>query len=435
MIVGKRPTLYYRLLGLALKGLAYPVALSGEKLFPKLKRRCLEMRGQGFPLYQREDPDEVHLWIHGASLGEVGVVEKLFWQLEKECQDYPLTFTLSAGTNAGVEALKAKFGSLADIHYAPLDLPGWPDQALSSRKPDAMIFVETEIWPHWIQACSKNNIPVFMVNGRISARSFPKYQKISGLLKNILSHIEAFTMISDTDARRIQMLGAPMEKITVCGNIKRDILLPDCFSHVPDKKSLGLDEKAQIWVCGSIRKGEEIPILKTFAKLRKEFPDLYLILAPRHLRRLNSMERAADRAGFAHTRLSDKTKKPTPVFFLDSMGKLLWYYALADVVFCGGSLVPAGGQNLLEAASCAKPVLFGPSMEDFEEEKNLLLEAGAAFEVVDAEDLYEGISLLLRFPEEADTMGKKGFTAIEKAAGSTSCHAKIILSHLQKTRE
>lgn len=423
--------MYYRLLGFALKGLVSPAIRAGEKLFPARKQRLMEMRGQGLPSYHKKKPNEVHLWIHGASLGEVGVVEKLFWQFIKDTPGLSLVFTLSAGTETGVAALKTKLGSLADIHFAPLDLPGWPEQALSTRKPDAMVFVETEIWPHWIQACKDQKISVFMVNGRISTRSFPRYRKIPGLLKHALATIEAFSMITEADAQRIQMLGASMEKITVCGNIKRDILLPDCFASLPSRKQLGLDEKAQIWVCGSIRKGEETPVLHAYAKLKKEFPDLYLILAPRHLKRLVSMEKVVEEKGFAHKRLSSKKQGNAPVLFLDTMGDLLGYYTLADVVFCGGSLVRTGGQNLLEAASCGKPVLFGPSMEDFEEEKRLLLEAEAALEIKDAEDLYEGVSLLLRFPEEAEAMGKRGFDAIRMAAGSTSCHARTVLDRLR----
>nr|WP_303649749.1 glycosyltransferase N-terminal domain-containing protein [Desulfobotulus pelophilus] len=380
------------------------------------------------PLHRANQP--LHIWIHGASLGEAGVTESIVYFLQQHLSS-PVIFTLSAFTHTGKALLEQRLGSFATVIFAPLDLPGWPDAAITARHPDAMIFVETEIWPNWIRACTDRGIPVLMVNGRISPRSFPRYKKIRPLLQETFSSMQGFSMISKADAERIVELGAPPEKIQVCGNIKRDpISIAPAAGQTIDRETLGLASHTPLLICGSIRQGEEIPLGRAFCTARKKIPNLHMILAPRHLKRLLSMEKNITGMNLRHQRRSSDLPLHAPVLFLDTMGELRSLYTLADVVFCGGSLVPAGGQNLLEAAACAKPVLFGPSMEDFSDEKNLLVEAGAAFEAKDADALAEKLIFLLSFPEKAKAAGLAGLAALQKNRGATACHVQTILDVL-----
>ncbi|TYT73593.1 3-deoxy-D-manno-octulosonic acid transferase [Desulfobotulus mexicanus] len=419
---------HYRALTLALKGLGAPFLWAGMHAAGQGKR-YQQLRGK-LPFLEKKE-GRPHIWIHGASLGEAGVTESLVQQL-RGLLPKDIHFTLSSCTKTGITMLEKRLSAVATPVFAPMDLPGWPEAALKSRQPDIMVFVETEIWPNWIKACADLNIPVLMVNGRISPRSFPRYMKLRPLLREIFSKMSGFSMISDKDAERILELGAPPEKVWVCGNAKRD---PFSLTGAPlsiDRAGLGLREDTPLWICGSIRKNEEIPLAQAFIRAREEFPDLHMILAPRHLKRLEGMEKNITRAGLGHQRRSRGLPLRHPVLFLDTMGELRSLYALADVVFCGGSLVPAGGQNILEAAAWAKPILFGPSMEDFSEEKNLLTEAGAAFETQDAEALGQKLCFLLRFPEKAREAGEAGLSALKKNQGALSCHTHAIMRLLKK---
>ncbi|WP_320357454.1 3-deoxy-D-manno-octulosonic acid transferase [Desulfobotulus sp.] len=418
----------YRMATGVLKGIIQPLQRLGLHL-PALRTRLQHMAGDIPPLQPSQNP---HIWIHGASLGEAGVTESLVYSLHAQLRGQ-CRFTLSACTETGLALLRKRLEGKAAFVFAPLDLPGWPEAALEARPPDVMVFVETEIWPNWIQGCTARNIPTLMVNGRISPRSFPRYLRIRPLLRDIFREVRAFSMISQTDAHRILALGAPEDRIQVCGNAKRD---PASFAPAArlslslHRKNLGIGEKDLIWICGSIRKGEDIPILAAFSEVKKAFPHLRMILAPRHLKRLRAMERTASEKGLTHQRRSREARFKSDILFLDTMGELRTLYALADVVFCGGSLVPAGGQNLLEAAAWAKPILFGPSMEDFAEEKELLLAAGAAFEVKDATELAAQLAWLLGFPEKARAAGSAGLKALQQNQGAVSCHTRAILQAL-----
>lgn len=415
----------YRMLTSGLKGIVLPLLHLGKHHSP-WKTRCRHLMGDVPRLKAAHAP---HIWIHAASLGEAGVSESLVRHIQQHAGK-KIRFTLSACTATGVDMLEKRLAHDATIVFAPLDAPGWPEAALTNRPPDIMVFVETEIWPNWIRACAIRRIPVLMVNGRISPRSFPRYLKARPLLRESFCTMQEFSMISDQDARRILALGAAAEKIRICGNAKKDPATLRALTDQPpmlSRKNLGIAEEIPLWICGSIRKGEESPILEAFCQAKKEFPDLCLILAPRHLKRLGYMERAASRAGLSHQRRSQTQAVQSPVLFLDTMGELRSLYALADVVFCGGSLVPAGGQNLLEAAAWGKPILFGPSMEDFMEERDLLLAAGAAFETWDAQSLCEKLLFLLRFPEKAKAAGKAGLEALRQNADAIACHSESIL--------
>ncbi|TWI63365.1 3-deoxy-D-manno-octulosonic-acid transferase [Desulfobotulus alkaliphilus] len=420
---------HYRVLTLALRGLGTPFLWAGMHATGQ-ERRYRQLRGR-LPFLEKKNNTSPHIWIHGASLGEAGVTESLVQYLRSLFPE-DICFTLSACTKTGIAMLEKRLSAVATPVFAPLDLPGWPEAALEARPPDIMVFVETEIWPNWIRACTDRKIPVLMVNGRISPRSFPRYLKLRPLLKEIFNKMAGFSMISDKDAERILKLGAPSEKVWVCGNAKRD---PFFLTGTPlpiDRAGLGLKENTPLWICGSVRKGEEIPLTEAFIKTREKFSDLRMILAPRHLKRLEGMEKNIARKGLSHQRRSHGLPLSHPVLFLDTMGELRSLYALADVVFCGGSLVPAGGQNLLEAAAWAKPILFGPSMEDFSEEKKLLTEAGAAFEIRDADTLSQKLCFFLRFPEKAREAGEAGLNALRKNQGALSCHTHAIIRLLQK---
>jgi 3-deoxy-D-manno-octulosonic-acid transferase len=308
---------------------------------------------------------------------------------------------VSAVTVGGYEMAKQIMPEADAIINFPLDLPLVASSMVRRIRPGIFIMVETELWPNFLRAIRERNIPVMMVNGRISEKSVKNYRYLFSLIRDMLDTVSLFCMQSSIDAKYITQLGADPGKIVVTGNTKFD----QTYAEVsPEdlaiyKTELGLGEDAYpVIVAGSTHRLEEEAVLTSFTALRKKYPHARLIIAPRKLNRIEEIKKVNAKFGYAmgfRSKLKEmhgemKKQRPEfPVLMLDTIGELGRIYAIGDIVFVGGSLVPYGGHNVLEPAAHAKPILVGPSMEDFKDSYSLLSKAGACRMISDTNSLTE----------------------------------------------
>jgi len=303
---------------------------------------------------------------------------------------------------------------------------------LSTIKPDVLVCLETEIWPNWLTEAYRMGVKTAIVNGRISVRSIKGYLKIRPLIRDALKHVKAFSMIGEADAQRIRMLGGSQERIAINGNAKYDLLLDqtDAFLKSKNAKIYNLSGDEPVFVAGSTRGSEQKIILDVYEKIVKILPETLLIVAPRHVERARHIEDLVKKRGFSCQFRTDLNKKDcirtAPVVIIDTMGDLQATYSVASIVFCGGSLERLGGQNILEAAVWGKPVLYGPSMEDFLDAKELLDKTGGGLQVKNPRELAEKAIYYLTHPDEADAMGKRAKKAVMSNKGAAGKHAAVI---------
>ena len=342
---------------------------------------------QSMGLVRREEIDAVAdtncIWLHGASVGEMVALSPLVKEIKNTMPERKVL--VSAVTVGGYDMARQILPEADAIINFPLDLPLVAESIVRRIRPGIFMMVETELWPNFLRAMRKRNIPVMMVNGRVSEKSAKNYHYLFSILRDMLNNINRFCMQSSIDAEYIIQLGADPEKVFVTGNTKFD----QTYAEVsPDnlaayKTELGLGEEAYpIIIAGSTHPSEEEAVLTSFTALRKKYPQARLIIAPRKLNRIDEIKRLNTKFGYEmgyRSKLKEmKGRRPEfPVLLIDTIGELGRIYAVGDIVFVGGSLIHYGGHNVLEPAAHAKPILVGPSMEDFKDSYSLLSKAGA----------------------------------------------------------
>ena len=342
---------------------------------------------QNMGLVRREEIEPVAdtdcIWLHGASVGEMVAISPLVKEIKKLMPERKVL--VSAVTVGGYDMARQILPEADAIINFPLDLPLVAESMVRRIRPGIFMMVETELWPNFLHAMRKRNIPVMMVNGRVSEKSAKNYHYLFSILRDMLNNINRFCMQSSIDAEYIIQLGADPEKVFVTGNTKFD----QTYAEVsPDnlaayKTELGLGEEAYpIIIAGSTHPSEEEAVLTSFTALRKKYPQARLIIAPRKLNRIDEIKRLNTKFGYEmgyRSKLKEmKGRRPEfPVLLIDTIGELGRIYAVGDIVFVGGSLIHYGGHNVLEPAAHAKPILVGPSMEDFKDSYSLLSKAGA----------------------------------------------------------
>ncbi|MCF8146242.1 MAG: 3-deoxy-D-manno-octulosonic acid transferase [Deltaproteobacteria bacterium] len=370
------------------------------------------------------------IWIHAVSLGEVTVAESIIGALREimpEC-----AIIISTTTEHGRALAEERFKIDIPVVYAPVDFAGCVRSALCRVRPDVMVFLETEIWPAWLSEARRLDIPTALINGRISVRSINGYRKLRPFFKDVLRKVDAFSMISKEDAARIRSLGAPARHIAVNGNAKYDLLarVPDAHLETEMRQTLDLDASHQVIVAGSTRQGEEEILLDAYVKALKRFPETILIIVPRHINRTGDIVEMVHRRGLTcqlRTEIEEgRSGRTEKIIIINTFGELFKIYSVGSIVFCGASLVPLGGQNPLEPAVWGKAVLYGPSMEDFLDAKDLLESAGAGIPVSSPDELIEKILWLFDHPEEAKGLGERAREAVLRNRGAASKHAKVI---------
>ncbi|NTV14502.1 MAG: 3-deoxy-D-manno-octulosonic acid transferase [Desulfobulbaceae bacterium] len=341
------------------------------------------------------------IWLHGASVGEIIAAGLLLRKIKKRFPEVNLVVT--AVTEQGLKMARQNMGDNTTCLIAPLDLPGATSRAIRAIKPDIYLCLETELWPNTLAGMRKSGAACFLLNARLSEKSFRHYRYLRGLTRQVLDGFSGIAAITGGDAERLIALGAPPERVAVSGNLKYDLPpIPDPETTRRDwQKILGLTAATPVLVAGSTHSGEELLLLQAFADLKRDIPGLVLILAPRHLTRLGTIQAEISAAGAQHDLLSQVKQRgrTNEVVVIDSMGDLATLYSVATFVFCGGSLVERGGHNIMEAARWGRPVFYGPSMKDFRDAKELLETSGGGFPVDNADELREKIRRLAAAPD------------------------------------
>ncbi len=370
---------------------------------------------------QRRLANRRTLWVHAVSVGEVLAARPLIHALAAASPHDPIV--LSTITPGGFAVASQQLGETVIPVYFPLDLRGCVRRALDAIQPRLVVLMESELWPAMIDGAWRRRVPVVVVNGRLSARAFRRYRWVKPWLRGMMSQITCFLMQSQRDADRVIALGASPDRVRVAGSLKWDASLgtrPSTQAIDALAARLGLNGQTPVLVGGSTHRGEEGPLVHALKEVRRPYPAARLILAPRHLERLGEVEDLIRAEGLLPARLSQAIGAPSwDVGIVDTFGQLPLYYGVASVVFVGGSLIPHGGQNPLEAASLGKPVIFGPHMHNFAEIAEQLVSHQAARQLARDIELPQAFAALLADPREAQAMGRRAQDVVEQCRGTT----------------
>jgi len=360
------------------------------------------------------------IWIHAVSVGETIAATPLIRALQAR---YPASpFIITTMTPTGAARVKASFGDTVQHAYLPYDLPGAVRRFLNTVQPRMGIIVETELWPTLLTAAHARQIPLCLLNARLSSQSARGYRCIAPLMRNVLRRFTFIAAHGQADAERFLELGAIPDQITVTGNIKFDLTLPEDLLVKSEMLRKQWGDNRFIWVAASTHEGEEEIVLAAHHEIRKRYPQALLLLVPRHPDRFEKIAKLCEQQFYTVRRSSGGTPNlDTAVFLGDTMGELLLFYGVADVAFVAGSLIPQGGHNVLEAAALHKPILTGPHVFNFTEINALLSAANALLQVHDAAALAEQLMLLI---ENEQWRTQLGLRAAEVMAANRGALAK-----------
>ena len=379
--------------------------------------------GERFGFYNIKITKPV-IWLHCVSVGETRAAEPLVKALQTQYPQHQILLT--HGTPTGRDASEALFGDNIQSVYLPYDLPFAVNHFLMHFQPKIGLIMETELWFNLIAACKQKQIPLLLLNARLSEKSFSGYAKLGQLARDGLQNLSAIAAQTTDDAARLQNLGA--QNISVAGNLKFDVKPPaDGVDKGVQLRAL-LGENRIIFLAASTREGEEALILEAIKSL-----DIVTVIVPRHPQRFEEVEALIKNAGWSYMRrsnLHEPINKNVQIILGDSMGELFTYYAACDFSFIGGSLLPFGGQNLIEAAVIGLPILIGPHTFNFAEASRDALAAGAAFLVKDAASLKERILELSNNKALRQLMAKSALDFSSASAGATARLMKLIEKYL-----
>ncbi len=353
------------------------------------------------------------IWVHAVSVGEVMAAHPLIRDLRKK---YPnRKFILSTVTVTGHYTAKQRVPEADAVFYFPFDYPWIVRRVIRMINPAIVLIAETEIWPNFFRELNRQGIPSALINGRISPKSYGNYLKFKGFFTQVFEQVTLFCMQSEEDAARIKDIGASADKVRITGNLKFDQKIPTA-----QQKPVTIAPGRKVITAGSTHRGEEAILIDIYSRLRKKYPDLVLIIAPRHPERFNEVSGLITSAGYECQRRTRIKGSVKDVVLLDTIGELRAFYSLCDIAFVGGSLVKVGGHNLLEPAAMKKPVIFSSYMFNFKEISEALIQAGGGIMVKDKEELYSKLDSLLADKELAGSIGEKAFKVIAANSGATA---------------
>lgn len=364
------------------------------------------------------------IWLHAVSVGESIAAAPLVRELLARYPQLPITITCMTPT--GSERIQAMFGGSeyagrVQHCYLPYDLPWAAARFLDRVQPKLAVIMETELWPNHVHQCAKRGIPVVLANGRLSERSARGYARFAKLTAPMLAELDLLAVQTALEAERFRSLGARPECVEVTGSIKFDLTIdPALLIRAAALREQWQATQRPVWIAASTHAGEDEIVLAAHRELLTHNPDALLILVPRHPERFNAVFELSQRQGFTARRRStgEALLASDQVLLGDTMGELLFLYALADIAFVGGSLVANGGHNLLEPAALGKPVLSGPHLFNFLEIAAQLRAAGALSGVTDANSLAQRVAQLWREPETALAMRDAGQAVMQANQGA-----------------
>jgi 3-deoxy-D-manno-octulosonic-acid transferase len=373
------------------------------------------------------------VWIHAVSVGEVLAGSRLQKGLKESFPGKKIL--LSTSTATGREMAQKTMPSPEGLIYFPLDLPWVILRALKRFDPCLVVFLEKEVWPNFLRLSHRRGIPVVLISGRLSRRSFQRYALFRPLFSRALKYFSALGMQSREDAERMVRLGVSRNRVSITGNLKHDFAREAPPGESGDGRRpphLKGVEHRPVLVAGSTHQGEEEVLLEVFLSLKSRFPSLLMVLAPRHPHRFDEVEKLLRQKGIVYEKKSRQKEAggPFDVLLLDSMGDLAHYYSMADVAFVGGSLVDAGGHNLLEPARFGKPVVFGPYMANVAEVAEEMKQRGGGLQVGNQEDLRREIAGLLSDPERAGEMGRRAKSLAEEDRAVLDATLRVVSRYL-----
>ena len=423
---------------------AFFLVVSPYLLYQAIRYRkyivSLPQRMGYLPVSFNLDGDE-SIWIHAVSVGEVLTARALLPQLRER---YPrLRLFVSTTTMAGQQVARSNLPFVDEVFYFPFDLGFIVNRTLRLVRPRLFVMMETEIWPNLLRACHRDGVKTALVNGRISNRSYPRYRFARFFFRRVLAHVDRFCMQSEESARRIIEMGAARDRVVVTGSLKFDSLdfPPTDRRRVPrivcpstastDVHQRGrtrvlryfrISPNRPVVIAASTLKGEEEHVLEAFQRIRATMTNALLIIAPRKPERFDDVERLVRRAGWNVARRKNDLRVDTEprhdVVILDTIGELAQLFQVATVVFVGGSLVDAGGHNILEPAVFGKPIVFGPHMDNFAEIARTFLDNGAAVQVRSGRELESTLLALLGDPVRRASLGAAARALVEANRGA-----------------
>jgi len=414
--------LVYSLLTLAVFIVVSPYLLY-QAIFHGKYVGSLRQRLGYLPITFNVDGEE-SIWIHAVSVGEALTARALVEDLRAR---YPrLRLYLSTTTIAGQQVAKRNLQHLDGVFYFPFDWAFIVRRTLNIVNPRVFVMMETEIWPNLLRLCRARGVRTLVINGRISARSYPRYRLIRPFFKRVLADVDRFCMQSEESARRLIDLGADPQRVSVTGSLKFDSLqIPTPTAHGKPRERVlryfRVSASRIVIVAGSTMRTEEAAILGAFARIKSSSPGALLILAPRQPERFTEVEKLARDAGFVVARRSNLAIDTDPradVVVLDTFGELAQVYQLATAVFVGGSLADHGGHNILEPAVAGKPIVFGPHMHNFKEIAATFLANGAAVQVHSSRELEEAVQALVGDPVRRAGLGAAARALVEANRGA-----------------
>ncbi len=409
----------------------FPIFL--VKLRQAAEPRKLLAERSGF--YKKPKNTGKIVWLHTVSVGEVMAVRRFISLFLEKYPGWTIVLTTVTPTGQKIAAALAAETDSSRVlpHYFPFDL-SWAQRAfLKAFSPSLILLAETEIWPNLLVEASRARIPVGVINARLSPRSASRYLRFRFIFRGLFDKLDFVLAQSEEDAARFRMLGIEDAKVKVLGNLKFDNLAgrEDDDGDASWKGRWGIKSGDLVWIAGSTHPGEEEKILKVFSAARRKFPQLRLILAPRHIERSGQILDFFNSHSGLQTVLASGRKADTyDILILDQLGILRRLYQLADVVFMGGSLVPHGGQNPIEPASFKKAVLYGPHVFNFQKVYETLAQEEGAIQVAGEEALQMSLEDLLRNAQERHRIGQNAFASVHRLQGASRRHLEWLARFL-----
>jgi len=395
-----------------------------------LWRDSLHLR---IPILSRRAKDRLSrdewIWLHAASIGEVRCISQIARRIISRYPSYKILITTM--TTSGMR--QAEESGIGDIvTLIPLDIPFFIGRIVKAANFKLLIILESEFWPNLLRKASKK-ARVMLLNGRISDRHYKRYLLLRPFMKRVLSSIDLLSMRTKTDLERIVRMGAERERCVLGGDIKFDMLANLKYEESRNglRGLLGIREDEPVVVAGSTHEDEEEILVNVYRSLSERFPNMYLIIAPRHVQRIPKLDALLKEMGLEYAYWSSLIKGGSGsviphIILIDVMGELMKAYGISDIAFVGGSLVNIGGHNILEPAFLKKPVLFGQHIQNFRDSADMLIEQNGGLMVKDAADFRSQLKYLLENPEERESIGKNGFRIIEENQGAIENNLKFI---------